>query len=60
MVKVWETTSGASLRKLRSDRRYERLNITGLSGVNDAQRAALLALGAFDGEMAPGSAAAPA
>jgi hypothetical protein len=34
--------------QLRADRRYERLDITGLSGINAAQRAALLALGAVE------------
>jgi hypothetical protein len=59
-VKLWEVESGACLRTLRADRRYERLDITGLTGVTVAQRAALLALGALDGETAPGAAAAPA
>ncbi len=49
-VKLWEASSGACLRTLRRDRRYERLDITGLTGVTEAQRAALLALGARDGE----------
>jgi WD40 repeat protein len=59
-VRLWEVRSGACLRTLRSDRRYERLNIAGLTGVTAAQRAALLALGALDGETAPGTAEAPA
>jgi hypothetical protein len=59
-VKFWEAGSGDCLRTLRSDRRYERLDITGLTGVTEAQRAALLALGALDRDMAPGAAAAPA
>jgi len=33
---------------LREGPRYERMDITGLTGVTTAQRAALLALGAFD------------
>jgi hypothetical protein len=33
---------------LRSDRCYERVDISGLTGVNAAQRAALLALGAIE------------
>jgi hypothetical protein len=41
------------LRTLRVDRRYERLDITGLSGVTEAQRTALLALGAVDRGTAP-------
>jgi WD40 repeat protein len=47
-VKLWETRSGACLHTLRSDRRYERLDTTGLTGVTEAQRAALFALGAID------------
>jgi hypothetical protein len=33
---------------LRAERRYERLDITGLTGVTSAQRTALLALGAIE------------
>jgi WD40 repeat protein len=47
-VRLWAPRSGACLRILRSDRRYERVDITGLTGVTAAQRAALLALGAID------------
>jgi WD40 repeat protein len=47
-VRLWEPRSGAALRVVRSDRRYERVDITGLTGVTAAQRAALLALGAVD------------
>ena len=47
-VRLWEASSGACLRTLRADRRYERLDITGLTGVTAAQRAALLALGAVE------------
>jgi WD40 repeat protein len=47
-VKLWDANSGACLRTLRGDRRYERMDITGLTGVTDAQRAALLALGAVE------------
>jgi WD40 repeat protein len=47
-VRLWETRSGAHLHTVRSDRRYERVDITGLTGVTAAQRAALLALGAID------------
>jgi len=45
-VRLWEAQSGSCLRTLRPERRYERLDITGLTGVTGAQRAALLALGA--------------
>jgi WD40 repeat protein len=47
-VRLWEPSSGACLRVLRSDRRYERVDITGLTGVTAAQRATLLNLGAID------------
>jgi WD domain, G-beta repeat len=51
-VKLWDTASFSVLRTLRPDRRYERMDITGLTGVTTAQKAALLALGAV--EQAPG------
>jgi WD40 repeat protein/transcriptional regulator with XRE-family HTH domain len=47
-VRLWETPSGACLRVLQAERRYERMDITGLSGVTEAQRAALLVLGAVE------------
>jgi hypothetical protein len=34
--------------RLASDRHYQRLDITGLTGVTEAQRAALLVLGATE------------
>jgi WD40 repeat protein len=46
-VRLWEARTGSWLRTLRAERRYERLDITGLTGVTSAQRAALLALGAI-------------
>ncbi len=49
-IRLWDVRSGAFLRTLRSDRRYERVDITGLTGVTAAQRAALLALGAVEHE----------
>jgi WD40 repeat protein len=48
IVRLWNTNSGAALRTLRSDRHYQRLDITGLSGITEAQRTALLALGAIE------------
>jgi WD40 repeat protein/transcriptional regulator with XRE-family HTH domain len=47
-VRLWEASSGNCIRTLRAERRYERLDITGLTGVTSAQRAALLALGAVE------------
>jgi WD40 repeat protein/transcriptional regulator with XRE-family HTH domain len=48
LVRLWDTANGEHVRMLRSDRCYERLDITGLTGVTEAQRAALLALGAVE------------
>ena len=47
-VRVWEARSGALRQTLRADRPYERLDITGLTGLTDAQHDALLVLGAVD------------
>ena len=47
-LRLWDTRTGVCLRSMRTDRRYERLDITGVRGVTDAQRAALLALGAVE------------
>ena len=40
-ARLWEVRGGAALRVLRVERRYERLDITGLTGVTAAQRAAI-------------------
>jgi WD40 repeat protein/transcriptional regulator with XRE-family HTH domain len=48
ILRLWDTQSGTCQRTLRADRRYERLDILGLTGVTEAQRAALLALGAIE------------
>ena len=48
-VKLWDARSGDCLRTLRSDRPYERMDITGLTGVTESQRTALLGLGAIGG-----------
>ena len=45
-VRLWDVASGVCLRELRSDRSYERMDITGLTGVSPANQAALIALGA--------------
>jgi WD40 repeat protein len=47
-VRVWDVSSATCLRVLRSDRPYERVDITGMTGVTNAQRAALLTLGAVE------------
>jgi WD40 repeat protein len=45
---IWETSGGTCLRSLRPERLYERLDITRLTGITAAQRAALLTLGAIE------------
>jgi WD40 repeat protein len=47
-ILLWDLHSGEQLQTLRRDRPYERLNITGIRGVTEAQRSALLALGAVE------------
>jgi WD40 repeat protein len=47
-VRLWDVSGRTCLRTLRGDRRYERLDITGLTGITEAQRGALLALGAVE------------
>ena len=49
-IRVWDASTGTCLRTLRAERRYERLATAGLTGITEAQRAALLALGALDQE----------
>jgi WD40 repeat protein len=51
--RLWETAGGTCLRTLPIDRRYERLDVTGLTGVTATQRHALLSLGAVDLAAAP-------
>jgi WD40 repeat protein/transcriptional regulator with XRE-family HTH domain len=47
-IRFWNLESGESLHTLRRDRLYERLNITGIRGLTEAQKASLRALGAFE------------
>ena len=54
MTLIWDTQSGAIVRRLVSDRPYERMNISGIKGLSEAQRAALKSLGAVDTEVQSG------
>jgi len=47
-IVLWDLHTGEPLQTLRRDRPYERLNITGIRGLSEAQKASLLALGAFE------------
>ncbi len=47
-INIWDVESGEHLRTLRRDRPYERLDISGVQGLTEAQKATLRALGAFE------------
>ncbi len=47
-ITLWDLERGDPLRTLRRDRPYERLNITGIRGLTEAQRDTLRALGAVE------------
>jgi WD40 repeat protein/transcriptional regulator with XRE-family HTH domain len=49
-IMLWGLQSGKPLQTLRRDRPYERLDITGIQGLTEAQIATLRALGAVDAE----------
>lgn len=48
-IKLWDVQTGECIKTLRSDRPYERMDITDVKGLNDAQKAMLRALGAIEG-----------
>ncbi|GAB4376184.1 MAG: NB-ARC domain-containing protein [Elainellaceae cyanobacterium] len=47
-IKLWNIETGECLKTLRADRPYEGMNITGVTGITEAQKATLKALGAID------------
>ncbi len=47
-IRIWDTATGNCLQTLQADRLYERMNITGTTGLTPAQRASLNALGAVE------------
>ncbi len=49
-ILLWEWRTGQCLLALRNDRPYERMNISGVTGITEAQRASLKVLGAFEEE----------
>ncbi len=48
-IKLWNLQTGKCFKTLRAKRPYEGMNITGITGITQAQRATLLALGATVG-----------
>ena len=51
-IRIWDLGSCEHVLTLRHDRPYERLNITGIRGLNEAQKITLRELGAIE-EVAP-------
>src|SRR5262249_5073297 len=49
-IRLWDLQSSEHVQTLRRDRPYERLNITGVRGLNGARKATLRALGAIEEE----------
>jgi WD40 repeat protein len=47
-IRFWNVQTGECMKILRLDRPYERMNITGVTGLTTAQKTALKALGAID------------
>lgn len=47
-IKLWNVETGECLQTLRADRPYEGMNITGVTGLTEAQKATLKALGAVE------------
>ena len=47
-IKLWNIKTGDCIKTLRVPRPYENANITGVIGLNDAQKASLKALGAVE------------
>lgn len=50
IIILWNLKTGQSLKRLKSPKLYEGMNIIGVIGLTEAQKAALRALGASDGE----------
>jgi WD40 repeat protein len=47
-IKLWDIQTGECIRSMRSPRPYEGMNITGVNGLTQAQKATLRTLGAID------------
>ncbi|MFL5592340.1 MAG: helix-turn-helix domain-containing protein [Ktedonobacteraceae bacterium] len=58
-IALWDLYSGKHLQTLRRDRPYEHLDITGIRGLTEAQKATLRTLGAMESTPVPGIQHAP-
>ena len=47
-IKIWDFNTGKCLKTLRNERLYEEMNITGVTGLTEAEKATLKALGAVE------------
>jgi WD40 repeat protein len=47
-IKLWDVNTGECLKTFRPDRLYEGMNIAGITGLTDAQKETLKALGAIE------------
>jgi WD40 repeat protein/DNA-binding SARP family transcriptional activator len=47
-IRLWDIETGQCLKTLRADRPYEGMNISGVTGLSEAQKASLKALGAVE------------
>ncbi|MEQ8996222.1 MAG: LuxR C-terminal-related transcriptional regulator [Coleofasciculus sp. B1-GNL1-01] len=50
-IKIFDINRGECIKTLRSERPYERMNITGIKGLTESQKATLLSLGAINEEL---------
>jgi WD40 repeat protein len=48
-IKLWDVKTGECLKTLRAERPYEGMNITGVTGITEAQKVTLKALGGIEG-----------
>ncbi len=56
---LWDLQTGEYLETVRRDRPYERLNITGIRGLTEAQKATLRQLGAIEDSLVQSIHSAP-
>jgi WD40 repeat protein len=47
-IKIWDIQTGACLNTLHVERPYEDMNITGVTGLSEAQKETLKTLGAIE------------
>jgi WD40 repeat protein len=47
-IKLWDVATGDCLNTLKAPRPYEGMNITGITGLTEAEKATLKLLGAFE------------